>query len=106
MSTSFLEDVLDHTRAGSKPGSYGDATTTTLWGVQPLTLFNPALPSCNDVWQIALHACQRHTPGQGLVGENLLDVAIANDIDIEGACGGTLACSTCHLYIDEESFEK
>jgi ferredoxin len=41
-----------------------------------------------------------------LVGENLLDVAIANDIDIEGACGGTLACSTCHLYIDEESFEK
>ena len=23
-----------------------------------------------------------------------------------GACGGTLACSTCHLYIDQESFDK
>ena len=43
---------------------------------------------------------------QGLVGENLLDVAIANNIDIEGACGGTLACSTCHLYIDEAFFDK
>ena len=32
--------------------------------------------------------------------------AIENDIDIEGACGGTLACSTCHLYIDEDSFDK
>lgn len=36
----------------------------------------------------------------------MLDVAVANDIDLEGACGGTLACSTCHLYIDQESFDK
>eukprot|EP00039_Didymoeca_costata_P030111 m.27932 g.27932 ORF g.27932 m.27932 type:complete len:142 (-) comp7954_c0_seq4:69-494(-) len=40
------------------------------------------------------------------VGTNLLDVAIENDIDLEGACGGTLACSTCHLYIDEENLKK
>ncbi|EGD72579.1 2Fe-2S ferredoxin [Salpingoeca rosetta] len=40
------------------------------------------------------------------VGQNLLDVAIDNDIDLEGACGGTLACSTCHLIIDEEWFKK
>ena len=31
---------------------------------------------------------------QAEVGSNLLDVAIDNDVDIEGACGGTLACST------------
>eukprot|EP00035_Acanthoeca_spectabilis_P022309 m.443048 g.443048 ORF g.443048 m.443048 type:complete len:156 (-) comp18905_c0_seq1:59-526(-) len=35
------------------------------------------------------------------LGETLLEVAIDNDIDLEGACGGTLACSTCHVYIDE-----
>ncbi|KAF9121756.1 hypothetical protein BGW39_010278 [Mortierella sp. 14UC] len=39
-------------------------------------------------------------------GESLLDVAWANDIDIEGACEASLACSTCHLILDPESFSK
>ena len=32
-------------------------------------------------------------------GDNLLDIAINNDIDLDGfgACEGTLACSTCHV---------
>ena len=34
------------------------------------------------------------------VGQTLLDIAWANDIDIEGACGGSLACSTCHVIVD------
>lgn len=40
------------------------------------------------------------------VGRNLLEVAHANNIDLEGACEGSLACSTCHVYLDQESFEK
>ncbi|KAG0012274.1 hypothetical protein BGZ80_000076, partial [Entomortierella chlamydospora] len=39
-------------------------------------------------------------------GESLLDVAWANDIDIEGACEASLACSTCHLILDEDSYQK
>ncbi|KAG0041158.1 hypothetical protein BGZ83_002232, partial [Gryganskiella cystojenkinii] len=39
-------------------------------------------------------------------GESLLDVAWANDIDIEGACEASLACSTCHLILDEGSYSK
>ncbi|KAG0260957.1 hypothetical protein BG011_001463 [Mortierella polycephala] len=39
-------------------------------------------------------------------GESLLDVAWANDIDIEGACEASLACSTCHLILDENSYSK
>ena len=39
-------------------------------------------------------------------GASLLDVAHANDIDLEGACEGSLACSTCHVYLDEPSFNK
>jgi ferredoxin len=34
---------------------------------------------------------------------NLLDVAHANDIELEGACEGSLACSTCHLIIRDQS---
>jgi len=33
-------------------------------------------------------------------GETLLRIAWDNDIDIEGACGGVMACSTCHVIVD------
>ncbi|GAB1744444.1 hypothetical protein NU219Hw_g1721t1 [Hortaea werneckii] len=40
-------------------------------------------------------------------GDNLLDVAQANDIEMEGACGGSCACSTCHVIVQsEEMFDK
>jgi len=39
-------------------------------------------------------------------GISLLEVAHKNDIDLEGACEGSLACSTCHIIIDEEYFDK
>ena len=34
------------------------------------------------------------------VGKTLLEVAQANKLDVEGACGGAMACSTCHMMID------
>lgn len=34
-------------------------------------------------------------------GENLLDVALNAGINLEHACGGVCACSTCHVYIDK-----
>ena len=37
------------------------------------------------------------------IGLSLMEVAIKNDIEaIEGACGGSLACATCHLYVHPE----
>ena len=43
---------------------------------------------------------------KGKEGDNLLDLAHANDIELEGACGGALACSTCHLIVAPEFFTK
>jgi len=34
-------------------------------------------------------------------GDNLLDIAQANDLEMEGACGGSCACSTCHVIVNE-----
>ncbi len=34
-------------------------------------------------------------------GATVLQVAQANGIDMEGACEGSLACSTCHVVVDE-----
>ena len=36
-------------------------------------------------------------------GISLLEVAHKNDIPLEGACEGSLACSTCHLIVEDES---
>lgn len=40
-------------------------------------------------------------------GDNLLDIAQSNDLEMEGACGGSCACSTCHVVVEtEEMFDK
>ncbi|KAK7205319.1 2Fe-2S ferredoxin-type domain-containing protein [Myxozyma melibiosi] len=38
-------------------------------------------------------------------GDNLLDIAQAYDLDMEGACGGSCACSTCHVIVDPEYYD-
>jgi 2Fe-2S ferredoxin len=40
------------------------------------------------------------------VGETLLEVARRYDVDIEGACEGSMACSTCHVVVDPGDFER
>ena len=39
------------------------------------------------------------------LGLSVLEIAHQNDIDIEGACEGSLACSTCHVIVDPEWYE-
>src|SRR5688572_4298754 len=36
---------------------------------------------------------------EALVGDNILDVALANNIDLQHNCGGVCACSTCHVIV-------
>jgi ferredoxin, 2Fe-2S len=36
------------------------------------------------------------------IGMSVMEVARRNDVDIEGACEGSLACSTCHVIVDPE----
>lgn len=39
-------------------------------------------------------------------GWTLLDVAQEYDIEVEGTCGGGMACSTCHMYIANKFLKK
>ena len=39
-------------------------------------------------------------------GLSILEVAHKNGIDLEGACEGSLACSTCHVIVDQDWFDK
>lgn len=36
------------------------------------------------------------------LGHTVLEIAHANNIDIEGACEGAMACSTCHVIVAPE----
>ncbi|XP_002984046.2 adrenodoxin-like protein 2, mitochondrial [Selaginella moellendorffii] len=41
------------------------------------------------------------------VGMSMLEAAHENEIELEGACEGSLACSTCHvIFMDEELYQK
>ena len=37
---------------------------------------------------------------EAAAGKTLLDIAWDNRLDVEGACGGVMACSTCHVIVD------
>ncbi|KTF79192.1 hypothetical protein cypCar_00044707 [Cyprinus carpio] len=45
-------------------------------------------------------------PVQARVGDNALYLAHKHGIELEGACEASLACSTCHVYVSSEHFEK
>lgn len=40
------------------------------------------------------------------LGLSVLEIAHRNSVDIEGACEGSLACSTCHVIVDPSWFSK
>lgn len=43
---------------------------------------------------------------EAAAGQRLLDVAWGAREPLEGACEGVMACSTCHVIVDGNDFEK
>jgi len=43
---------------------------------------------------------------EGKGGDRLLDLAQANGQPLEGTCEGQMACSTCHVIVTPEDFDK
>jgi len=40
------------------------------------------------------------------LGLSVLEIAHKHGVDIEGACEGSLACSTCHVVVDGDWYPK
>jgi 2Fe-2S ferredoxin len=40
------------------------------------------------------------------IGLSVLEIAHRNNIDLEGACEGSLACSTCHVIVTQDDYER
>ncbi|BES96584.1 unnamed protein product [Nesidiocoris tenuis] len=43
---------------------------------------------------------------RGKIGDNVLYLAHRHGIHMEGACEASLACTTCHVYVDHTSLDK
>lgn len=39
-------------------------------------------------------------------GDSILDIAQHYNLDMEGACGGSCACSTCHVIVDPDFYDE
>lgn len=39
------------------------------------------------------------------LGLSVLEIAHKHGVDIEGACEGSLACSTCHVIVDQKWYD-
>jgi ferredoxin, 2Fe-2S len=61
--------------------------------VVPVTLF------LEDPMGLTGNTQREHTL-MGGTGESILELAMEHGINIEHACGGVCACSTCHIYIE------
>jgi len=46
------------------------------------------------------------TEVEAAVGQSVLEAAHRSHVDLEGACEGSLACSTCHVVIDKDWFDR
>ncbi|KAJ8678902.1 hypothetical protein QAD02_014689 [Eretmocerus hayati] len=45
-------------------------------------------------------------PVRGKVGDNVLYLAHKYNIEMEGACEASLACTTCHVYVNDDYLDK
>ncbi|GAA5835720.1 hypothetical protein JCM9279_004628 [Rhodotorula babjevae] len=46
------------------------------------------------------------TTVQANVGDDIVDVSWEYDLDIEAACEKSVACSTCHVILEEDIYDK
>ncbi|KAK6180049.1 hypothetical protein SNE40_012268 [Patella caerulea] len=48
----------------------------------------------------------KRIPVRGKIGDNAMYLAHRYNIELEGACEASLACSTCHVYVNEDYFDQ
>ena len=56
---------------------------------------------CQNLYLLIQMAKKNHRSRKWII---LMEVARDNDLGIEGTCGGSISCCTCHVIIDKEWF--
>ena len=78
-------------------------------GLDLLLIFCPTLTKQLVAHRIKIHF--KDSKGEliktieGNEGDDILSLAHEHDIDLEGACEGSIACSTCHVILTPEHYD-
>ena len=46
-----------------------------------------------------VHRNGKETTIDAEIGKSVMEIAVDNDVEIEAACEGSLACATCHMIV-------
>lgn len=82
------------------------ARVSSFIGVPPVRHGTAINPDARVVNVVFVDAKGKRYPVAGREGQSLLDAAHANDVELEGACEGSLACSTCHVILPQSIYDK
>ena len=83
-----------------------DGTRTTITTSASGTSDSNNDEEANTVSIMFVQADESEKVVQAPIGKHLLEVAHDNDVELEGACGGELACSTCHLIFEQKIYDQ
>lgn len=64
-----------------------------------------ALTKANDFVNIIFKHLNNLIKVKAKLGSTILDTAHSNNVPLEGACDGNLACSTCHVICEDSVFK-
>lgn len=83
------------------------ATLTNMFAVRRFGAIVRAVPHTKSLVSMTfIDPIEGRITVSGNAGDSLLELAHKNNVDLEGACGGELACSTCHLTMDPSWYSK
>ncbi|KAJ1886718.1 Adrenodoxin-like protein 2, mitochondrial [Kickxella alabastrina] len=68
--------------------------------------FSASAPATKDITVTFIEPDGNEVEVTGEEGTNLMELAHENDVDLEGACEGACACSTCHVILDDKIFDE
>ncbi|KAI1280476.1 Adrenodoxin-like protein 2, mitochondrial [Halotydeus destructor] len=69
----------------------------------------PSRTICSAADEVTVHYINKKNERitvKGKVGEDIMRLAQKHGIEIEGACEASVACSTCHIYVQNDYYDK
>lgn len=56
--------------------------------------------------EIFFNVMKHMVPVSATIGETVLEAGHRNNVNLEGACEGSLACSTCHVVLEPSLYRR
>ncbi|KAI9502244.1 mitochondrial matrix iron-sulfur protein [Coemansia spiralis] len=82
------------------------AYTHSTMAIRHRSPFSVYAPIAKQVTVTFIEPDGHEVQAAGEEGTNLMELAHENDVDLEGACEGACACSTCHVILEDKIYDE